>query len=508
MRNYLYFLVLAGLFLSGNFCAFAQNNKSKNQLRKPEAVEAEFSSLKANNLFVSRNSVFQQYFKKCSTDFVAQRIYNEYGAVFSANLSKVLLPADCFFQNDKEVKQFQNRAASLQATVNGIKVELQPAALEAYLSARAEAKKLGLDITPRFADSSGRSFANTVELWRDQISEGLNYWITKGKLTKKEASKIGSLSIKKQVVEVLKLEEDKIYFGNGFGKSILQSIAVPGGSQHNLLLALDIAQHDNPKIRAILAKYGWFQTVKNDAPHFTFLGLKESQLSAFGLRRSIVGGRAIWSVKTQIQSTKLPAAYSKNDVTNPPSTGITRARITGKKEPDGKPKKEDSLVKRALIILPSKNIPVTVSEDVILPLALEPWLRELTQKYYALTGRRLHITSGLRTPEKQARAMYFNLENYGISYVASTYGGRAAVWEIINAFQQSRNDKRNAVREMAEVIKSQMKRRIIISPHIREKALDIRSRGKEAANLAVLKKIVQGMRGQVLAEKDHYHVQF
>ncbi len=40
------------------------------------------------------------------------------------------------------------------------------------------------------------------------------------------------------------------------------------------------------KVREILAKHGWFQTVVSDQPHFTFLGVPENQLVEFGIKKS------------------------------------------------------------------------------------------------------------------------------------------------------------------------------------------------------------------------------
>ena len=44
------------------------------------------------------------------------------------------------------------------------------------------------------------------------------------------------------------------------------------------MLAFDVNEFDNPRVREILAKHGWFQTVLSDLPHFTYLGLKEKDL--------------------------------------------------------------------------------------------------------------------------------------------------------------------------------------------------------------------------------------
>ena len=49
-----------------------------------------------------------------------------------------------------------------------------------------------------------------------------------------------------------------------------------------------------PRVREILAKHGWFQTVLSDLPHFTFLGLKEKDLSKNGLKNVEVDGQTFW----------------------------------------------------------------------------------------------------------------------------------------------------------------------------------------------------------------------
>lgn len=69
-----------------------------------------------------------------------------------------------------------------------------------------------------------------------------------------------------------------------FNNSILFSVAAPGASQHLSMLAFDINEYDNAKVREILERHGWFQTVRNDKPHFTFLGHRREDLSKLGLR--------------------------------------------------------------------------------------------------------------------------------------------------------------------------------------------------------------------------------
>jgi hypothetical protein len=97
-----------------------------------------------------------------------------------------------------------------------------------------------------------------------------------------------------QVAEVLELEKSEIYFSKDLSKSILYSIAAPGTSQHIAMLAFDVNEFQNPRVRELLGKHGWFQTVLSDLPHFTFLGLKESELPKHGLKSVVVDGQTFW----------------------------------------------------------------------------------------------------------------------------------------------------------------------------------------------------------------------
>jgi len=115
------------------------------------------------------------------------------------------------------------------------------------------------------------------------------------KLTKKEAADVRELSTEKQVAQVLDWEiNKKLYFSKDLSKSILYSVAPPGASQHLFLLALDVQQFADKRVRAILAEFGWFQTVKSDLPHFIYLGRKESELPALGLKQVLVNGQIFW----------------------------------------------------------------------------------------------------------------------------------------------------------------------------------------------------------------------
>ncbi|HSU25723.1 MAG TPA: hypothetical protein VLI65_07065, partial [Pyrinomonadaceae bacterium] len=77
-------------------------------------------------------------------------------------------------------------------------------------------------------------------------------------------------------------------------RSIFSSVAPPGTSQHLFLLAFDVAEYRDPNVVSILNRNGWYQTVLNDEPHFTFVGVAASELPRRGLKLVYQNGTAYW----------------------------------------------------------------------------------------------------------------------------------------------------------------------------------------------------------------------
>ncbi|MGB8507863.1 MAG: hypothetical protein WCD76_05630, partial [Pyrinomonadaceae bacterium] len=81
----------------------------------------------------------------CQTDdAVARRMLAEYGAMFVADAC-VEPPRACVFASESEVAAFQHQATWRSETLAGVQIELQPAAMDALLRARADALAVGLD---------------------------------------------------------------------------------------------------------------------------------------------------------------------------------------------------------------------------------------------------------------------------------------------------------------------------------------------------------------------------
>jgi hypothetical protein len=228
------------------------------------------------------------------SDPVARRILEEYGAIFLAD-KKVTPPPVCMFSNEEQVTRFQDAAGFDSEVIGFDEVQLQPEALKKLNKAREEAQKEGLNITPRDgAEAARRNYEDSVRLWNSRFNPALDYWLSQGRLTEAQVTRLRSLPLTQQVGEVLELESNGIYFSKDLSKSILYSIAAPGTSQHIAMLAFDVNEFQNPRVREILAKHGWFQTVLSDLPHFTFLGLKEKDLPKHGLRSVEINGQVFW----------------------------------------------------------------------------------------------------------------------------------------------------------------------------------------------------------------------
>ncbi|GIU82486.1 MAG: hypothetical protein D6687_12250 [Acidobacteria bacterium] len=257
------------------------NEKTEETFAETKKANAFLASLEDN---FSKRSININAFCNQS-DKVERRILREYGALFLAT-EKVEVPCCCMFESDEAVRRFQDSVRIMAEQIGDVKIELQEEAMKAYLAARREAEQEGLSITPRGGvEAARRSFADTLRLWNSRFEPACIYWKEKGKLTEEQVNYLKSLPIKEQVREVLKLEEKGIFFNKQFNGSILHSVAAPGTSQHLSMLALDIQEYDNKKVRKIMNKHGWFRTVRNDEPHFTFLGRSEEELPKLGLKR-------------------------------------------------------------------------------------------------------------------------------------------------------------------------------------------------------------------------------
>lgn len=213
---------------------------------------------------------------------VEKRLFAEYGAVFATTGTP---PPAIIFDDAEQVEAFQTSLSLGRAVFGDHEIELQAVALGALSAAALEMADRGGSITARAADAGGRSYMDTVRLWARNVTRGLDHWEGVGRITRERAHSIRELTPVEQVAAILDLEEtDHLFFGTFFDKSILYSVAAPGASQHLSMLAFDVAEHEDREVDGVLRRHGWYRTVPNDLPHFTYLGHDPDSLAGLGLQ--------------------------------------------------------------------------------------------------------------------------------------------------------------------------------------------------------------------------------
>ncbi len=226
-------------------------------------------------------------------NLVEKTLLPEYGAVFVAQ-NHVKTAPKIVFANAAEVAEFQKSLSTAKAVIGGFELELQTPAMNDLLTSIKQAEKENLTITPRGADSARRDYAGTIELWASRVNPALTHWTANGRISVAEAENISSLTPSAQVAEVFRLEKQEIFFSKDLKKTIIYSVAPPGASQHLALLAFDVREYKNERVRQILAENRWFQTVVSDLPHFTYLGVEEEKLPNSGLKKVENENQMFW----------------------------------------------------------------------------------------------------------------------------------------------------------------------------------------------------------------------
>ena len=214
---------------------------------------------------------------------VERRLFAEYGSVFATAATP---PPVIIFDDAAKVEVFQSSLARGRAMFGSHEIELQTAALTSLSAAVAEMTDRGGIITARAAAAGGRTYDDTVRLWTRNVTGGLEHWEGLGRVAPERSRLISGLTPVEQVAVVLDLEETEgLFFGTFFDRSILYSVAAPGASQHLSLLAFDVAEYQDEAVNEVLARYGWYRTVPDDLPHFSYLGHDKDRLPEIGLRR-------------------------------------------------------------------------------------------------------------------------------------------------------------------------------------------------------------------------------
>ena len=182
-------------------------------------------------------------------------LLRQYGAVFININPNIKLPQKVILANDQETKSYQVTLA-MGAVNSGRNCFLQKGAADA-LNAAIKQTKFSLKSGYGGSDCT-RSYETNLRFWRKYANNNTLQRVKQGKET-----------------------------------TILSVVAPPGTSQHLWGLAVDLRVFNQAQRKA-LYQNGWFQTVENDKPHWTYLGVSEESLNQWGFQKKIVRGIIYW----------------------------------------------------------------------------------------------------------------------------------------------------------------------------------------------------------------------
>ena len=224
----------------------------------------------------------------------ARKIFIEYGAMFVAS-SDVQLPTSCYFADEAALLKFQSTLKTSSTTLDGVEIRLQAPAMASFLKVLDAARQLNVSISPLDGSiAAARSYSDSVSIWNSRFQPALAFWTSQRKIPQDDVDQMASMPLPKKVEKVIDWETGGLLFGTGRRRSIFSSTAPPGTSQHLSLIAFDIAGKVTPLITALFNANGWFQTVRGDPDHFTYLGVFEGELPKRGLKQIYYQGYRYW----------------------------------------------------------------------------------------------------------------------------------------------------------------------------------------------------------------------
>lgn len=137
-------------------------------------------------------------------------------------------------------------------------------------------------------------------------------------------------------------------------------------------------------------------------------------------------------------------------------------------------------------------------------------ISEVAAIYHAKTRRTLEITSGYRSPHRQATALYNKL---AVGGSLAIYKNQSLVEPLRKAYRDGRKKrwkKERIIAAMADVLEDQVGRGIYLSRHMRGRAFDIRSSGLSARQRSALRAAIAevgGMRLIYESKPPHFHIE-
>lgn len=152
----------------------------------------------------------------------------------------------------------------------------------------------------------------------------------------------------------------------------------------------------------------------------------------------------------------------------------------------------------------------TAEPGIVLNALIEEKAEAIGAIYLAATRRRIHVTSGVRPPLRQARAMYQKLRAGGSLGVYKRQDLVRPVREAYLDGRRKRLGKERTIAAMAEVLERQVADGQLLSSHLSGRAFDVRSSGLTRRQKAAFREAVRRVGGvRVIEERrpPHFHLE-
>lgn len=152
----------------------------------------------------------------------------------------------------------------------------------------------------------------------------------------------------------------------------------------------------------------------------------------------------------------------------------------------------------------------TLKPGVILDSSIEAKVKKIADKYYKLSKKGIVITSGTRSAKSQASAMYGKLSGGDKLKVYKDQASAKAILESYNSSTGANKTKSQVLQGIQDKIEDQIKKGKYISKHLKNGAVDIRSRDMTEKDKTNFKKAAAGVALITILEvtPPHFHLQF
>lgn len=148
------------------------------------------------------------------------------------------------------------------------------------------------------------------------------------------------------------------------------------------------------------------------------------------------------------------------------------------------------------------NPDIHVEPGVVVPDGkISDRMSAIVAEYEKRLGRKdegVRVTSGKRSPRKQAEAMVSLIETKGLSYARQLYGNNQLAGEVLDAYESNQGNKEAAKDVMTAIMERQVANNQYLSGHMRGQKFDIATRG--LANKDLFKKVAREMGCKVIDE--------